>query len=541
MNPNDLIWTERDKTGWPDWVTNFRPHQIDAVNEIVEHFDAGTKVVFLDAPTGAGKTLIAEMVRRLISSRALYVCHSLGLQDQFVKDFPYANVLKGRSNYPTLDFPSLTAESCDVIDNECSSCRRVYDCPYVVAKRNALGSRLAVVNTAYALAEMNGPGKLVENKSRDLVIVDEADTLEQVMNGRCGWQITNQGAERLGVEVPKKGSKQSTWERWLGDVAKKIVARIEVIDDPLINRRLVRQLNQVKFVEHELKQRDWVRDNGFDGFKIVPLSVSRFGGPLMWRHADRWLLMSATLISTNEMRLSLGLDKGTTATVRVPMTFPVSNRPVFAVRCADMRWSKEHGGVPASEFDRLVAGVEAVLARHEGERVLIHTVSYRLALDLERAVRTSRRTFTYGDAGSREPTVELFKRTEGGVLFAPSVDRGYDFKGDEARVVVVAKLPWANVKDPVVSSRLHGSNSDQEWYTIQMLRGLVQMTGRGVRSDDDWAVTYILDSGFLDLGGRVRELLPVWWLEALNTEMRFKDLCDLSWQPRIDLPTNSKT
>jgi Rad3-related DNA helicase len=137
--------------------------------------------------------------------------------------------------------------------------------------------------------------------------------------------------------------------------------------------------------------------------------------------------------------------------------------------------------------------------------------------------------------------VELFKRTEGGVLFAPSVDRGYDFKGDEARVVVVAKLPWANVKDPVVSSRLHGSNSDQEWYTIQMLRGLVQMTGRGVRSDDDWAVTYILDSGFLDLGGRVRELLPVWWLEALSTEMRFKDLCDLSWQPRIDLPTNSKT
>jgi Rad3-related DNA helicase len=125
------------------------------------------------------------------------------------------------------------------------------------------------------------------------------------------------------------------------------------------------------------------------------------------------------------------------------------------------------------------------------------------------------------------------------VLFAPSVDRGYDFKGDEARVVVVAKLPWANVKDPVVSARLHGSDSDQEWYMIQMLRGLVQMTGRGVRSADDWAVTYILDSGFLDLRGRVRELLPDWWTEALNTEMRFKDLCDLTWEPRIPLPNKS--
>ena len=101
MTPDDQVWTERDKTPFPEWVTEFRPHQTQAVEEIIDHFDSGTKVVFLDAPTGAGKTLIGEMVRRQVATKSLYVCHSLGLQDQFVRDFPYAKVLKGRANYPT--------------------------------------------------------------------------------------------------------------------------------------------------------------------------------------------------------------------------------------------------------------------------------------------------------------------------------------------------------------------------------------------------------------------------------------------------------
>ena len=544
MTPDDRIWTERDTRKWPDWVTDFRPHQIEAVEQITEAFDNGTQIVFLDAPTGAGKTLIGEMVRRTVSDKSLYVCHSLGLQDQFVRDFPYAKVLKGRSNYPTLDFPSLTAESCNLTTNdygeECGACSYPERCPYRVAKREALDDKLAVVNGSYFLSEANGPGEL--SGSTDLVVLDEADTIEQMLVGRCGYQIGPRTAANMMLEIPKKGSKQATWQRWLRDDVSRVLLNqmLNIDDDPVEKRRLQRELAQVQFAVKELEQRDWVRDSTFDGFKIVPTSVARFGKKLLWRHSERWLLMSATLLSTNEMRLSLGLDDYTFEVVRVPMTFPVGNRPVFAVRCADMRWSKNHQGIDPAQFDRLVEGVEAILERHPGERVLVHTVSYRLALDLQRAVRTSRRTFTYGDAGSREPTVQYFKTTEEGVLFAPSVDRGYDFKGDEARVVVVAKLPWANVKDPVVSARLHGSDSDQEWYTIQMLRGLVQMTGRGVRSADDWAVTYILDSGFLDLRGRVRELLPDWWLDALNTEMRHKDLCNPTWEPRIPLPKKSE-
>ena len=59
-----------------------RPRQIPAVDVIVEAFEAGKRIVVLEAPTGAGKTVIAEAVRRRLKVPALYVCTDKLLQDQ---------------------------------------------------------------------------------------------------------------------------------------------------------------------------------------------------------------------------------------------------------------------------------------------------------------------------------------------------------------------------------------------------------------------------------------------------------------------------
>src|SRR5258708_4682966 len=97
----------------PDWVQEIRPHQLDAVKEAVEYFKAGVQCVFLDAPTGSGKTLMAELVRRELDSSALCVCNGKALQDQFAGDYSYAKVLKGRVNYPTQSGgPDVTAADC---------------------------------------------------------------------------------------------------------------------------------------------------------------------------------------------------------------------------------------------------------------------------------------------------------------------------------------------------------------------------------------------------------------------------------------------
>ena len=54
------------------------------------------------------------------------------------------------------------------------------------------------------------------------------------------------------------------------------------------------------------------------------------------------------------------------------------------------------------------------------------------------------------------------------------------------------------------------------WYQTLTIRSLVQMTGRAMRSKDDWCETFILDKQFSDnILSRSKRLLPDWWQEAI--------------------------
>ena len=58
----------------PEKFVQLYPHQWAALGEVISDFLEDKKVVFLDAPTGAGKTLVAELVRRSLGVQSLYSC-----------------------------------------------------------------------------------------------------------------------------------------------------------------------------------------------------------------------------------------------------------------------------------------------------------------------------------------------------------------------------------------------------------------------------------------------------------------------------------
>ena len=113
---------------------------------------ARAKVVLLEAPTGSGKTLLMAALGKLLKSQVLYTCHTKGLQEQVLGDFPYGVELKGRANYPCLKSPVLLTA------NECTGkkdCPHKLACPYLVQKAMARASELAILNIPYFLAEAN--------------------------------------------------------------------------------------------------------------------------------------------------------------------------------------------------------------------------------------------------------------------------------------------------------------------------------------------------------------------------------------------------
>lgn len=537
VDPEWDEWRRHDWRPWPEWVSGFRPHQLEAVNEVLDAYARGADVVFLDGPTGAGKTLIGEMVRRLVASKALYVCHSLGLQDQFLADFPYAAVLKGRSNYPTqlAEFPEVTCADCtnttrpDAEDAECSWCTEPAMCAYIEARETAAESAIAVTNTAYMLAEANNVGRLVGG--RDLVIVDEADTLEAILMGTAEFRVSVGLMRKCGVEAPKKGSHGTTIAKWLEGVLgpklkvqyAKLARGVREGNVDMIRERnrIGRLIGRVREVAAEIQTDGWVRDyDKTDSLILKPVKVDTVGDEWVWKHASRWLLMSATLVSTDEMVESLGMQGMQVETVTVPMTFPVENRRVHAVPVATMTAKEKETAWP--KMAEAVLGIQAL---HPDDKILVHTVSYDLAKYLTRNARgQGRQVFTYASSQFREAQVAAFKaETRPAIMFAPSLDRGFDFKGDEARVVVVAKIPYPFLGDQQVSARLR-TRGGQMWYTVQTVRSLVQMTGRGVRSADDWCVTYVLDGSFYKLVKDARGLLPRWWRDALDTKTTRREL-----------------
>ena len=129
-----------------------------------------------------------------------------------------------------------------------------------------------------------------------------------------------------------------------------------------------------------------------------------------------------------------------------------------------------------------------MLAKQPDDRTLIHSVSYELTTYLCDALRgIDRPVLTYKSATERVKALEKFRKTPAAILVAPSMDRGVDLPGDDARCVIIVKVPFMSTKDKQVERRLHTHAGDL-WYKVQAVRGILQMSGRGMRSADDFCI-----------------------------------------------------
>lgn len=316
----------------PSWCEDLRPGQVDAVQSILEAFDSGDDVVFLEAPTGSGKTLIAELVRQYLGKRGIYLCSTLSLQQQYLRDYPSAALLMGRANYPTLDYShlygttlnSVTCSDCVKKKNrqgqwECRWCDPVRQCPYEQAKVTALRSDQVCSNTYYYLHEVNNPGTL---RGRGLVVIDECDTLESILMSYIEVGFSEGQLRHFSLPMPGKKTVESAWLEWACEAEEILKARASRIPSPTIsstteeikeyNRtaRAHADMQRLVDVEFGLGSGGWVytgyRDNHV---QFRPVRVDRFAKKYLWDSGKRFLLMSATVISTTEMADSLGIEE----------------------------------------------------------------------------------------------------------------------------------------------------------------------------------------------------------------------------------------
>lgn len=571
----------------PAKFSRYEHEQWPTIQAVIEAFDAGFKVVLLDAPTGSGKTLIAESVRRIMGVRAIYTCTTKTLQAQVMKpdDFgAYAKQIMGRNNYRSLDNPTITAEDCtkrkrsmpacekcpgwtaarswrtdkverrmegqtSIVELEpegrvvyhCNNCHPAWQCPYDVAKREAGAARLAVLNTAYYLAE-NSFVPTTPFRNWPLVILDEADRLEEELMRFVEVEIGPRVRKQLGIGLPAKKTDDEEWVRWLiEEVTPAIQAGLKELVNTahdeldLIRKRrtLTRLLDSVQWlisipekeegIEEDpepVLQSGWVytgyekKEDHQATVTFKPVEVDLLAQSFLWKTAQKFLIMSASFVSAEDTAAELGLAEGEWTVITMPSTFPAIQRPIFPLDVASVTNKTKETAYPV-----IASTIEKILDRHPDERVLIHTVSYDLGNSMKAHLTHTRhhsRLYTYTSADNRAGALKRYLGDPRGVLLAPSFDRGVDLPKDDCRVIIIPKVPFGNLGDKQISTRFWGTGKrGKVWYKKKAIQTLCQMTGRGMRSADDSCVTYILDSEFDRLYQESRRMFPQWWAEAI--------------------------
>ena len=505
----------------------FRTHQEEAISYIV---NSDKRFVFLEAPTGSGKSLIA-ITSAILKSGVTYSVHSKVLQSQITSDFPEANSLFGRSNYPCAAHNGLTCDEC-FHTKEAPCDNKKQGCVYEMEKRKVLSSRLRILNYDYLLSEANYVGKFSGSQFN---VVDEADNLENTLINFVALTFTSYALSRLGLSHYAASLKQSSknkdellnsW-RILGVMAKESAIKIIMsltttidtfrepisLDESKVIKERSRVIRLLEKIEIFLTNVDtsWLLDNSQeDKYIFRPLWLTQdLAEKFMWCHAKQWVLMSASFLPIHLECKRLGIPFDETDYMLVPSNFPVERRPIHVESSCNLT-SK----TMEEETPKLISRISEIIESHPNDKGLIHAVSYKLANQIIAGVN-SPRIITHNSKDRQEVLTQFMESDSPLVLISPSMDRGISLEMDLCRFIIVAKAPWLFLGDKIVAARVYSSKMGSEWFAATMLTTVLQMLGRGMRSADDYCEGYILDEQFKRILHSKPKYLPEWFRDAI--------------------------
>jgi len=502
----------------------FREHQLETIDFIS---DCDKKFVVVEAPTGSGKTLLG-MVSGAMQKNLTYMVHSKVLQNQVTADFPEARSLFGRANYLCVNDPTGNRSCSECTHTEKSPCLVRSRCIYNLEKKACLASDYRILNYDYFLTEANYVGQF---SGVPFLVIDEADNLENSFINFVSLTFTQFAMDRLGLGGPARKTADSKlgiepWKEFVRLAQSKVLTLLEEMNRTINGWRHIQHESQVQtlktrnriasvlrkmgiFLDHV--DHTWVYDDSQEGKYIFrPLWLNEdLAHEFLWQHADKIVLMSATFLPPAILAKTLGMPTEDIAFTRIPSTFPIERRPIRINPIANLT-----AKTMEEETPKLLKEIRNILDQHEHEKGLIHCVSYSLGQKIMKLVKNKR--LLIHDNSNRQDVVDKFMQSKDPlVLISPSLERGLSLENDLCRFVIVAKAPFLYLGDKITSRRVYSGKTGQLWFTANMLLTVVQMSGRGMRSKDDYCVTYILDEQFKKALLTNPTIIPDWWKDGI--------------------------
>ena len=518
---------------WPLPELTPRPIQEKALNWVEEVYP-DTKYFFIQAPVGAGKSLIGMTAAKWIADQsphrknAYFLTPQRILQQQYEREFNNLVALYGKSNYTC----QTRNTSCDIGGVLKPPCER---CPYRHAKSLAMSTDNTVLNYNIALLAFKYTQIF---KPRPAIILDECHTAEEYLTEIDAASITSYGAKKYGVNwkehdnltdavqwtneayLPKVDLYLNDLEDELAHIINneyadptnaelkklrelnKTQEHIDVIREITLQER--EQINQLFVYCHDRESKKFKRLNGGYNFKRI-----------LEPYGEKFIFMSSTILNYQGLCRDLAIDPEQSSYIDLTSEFEPEKRPVFFMPQMKMnaQWKAPNNG---SNRTKMLDKILEITEMHKEDSGIIHTGNFAIARwmieELELSVPQKIFHHLPESGDDRNSVIDAFQKyPKPSLLISPSITEGLDLKDDLSRFAIIAKVPFGFLGDQWIKKRM---NISKEWYNRRAMIDIIQGAGRIVRSAEDWGNTYILDESFRYLFQQSQDSVPDWWKTA---------------------------
>ena len=535
-----------------------RKEQKEALSFIESEYQKNklNKFFLLNLPVGSGKSHLALMIsdwyKKNVNRNAKVdiITNSKILQDQYSGTYESISDLKGKENYECEQYSCSCSQGGEFNRLNKTSCE---SCPYNSSRESFISGGISLTNFyLYILYAIYNP-KLMESRDARVLIVDEAHEFDDVMSDFISIKITEAIVKRFKFSDEYSIMKQlksitsitqyvdflrylngeiiTTVESMEGDMSSqprnvkedkrdlKISKVLKTKNTDVKVMQLVNDLKQyqlkidVFLKEYKVNPNNWVLETNYNEklkqkeLSLEPIWAYDYLDKYVFSNYDMVFLMSGTILDKNLFCQLNGLDVSKAVYYSIGSPFPLRNRPIYYMPVGKMSYKSKD-----ETFKRYIPYIQKLLDKYKNKKGIIHTNSFELAKWIENSIKDPRLVFH--DSSNKDEMLKYHKESDKPtVIVSPSMDTGVSFDNDDARFQIIAKVPYPSLASQ--KNKLRQSNNP-DWYSWKTVSGIIQMTGRPVRSNLDYADTIIIDGGFGDVIKHSSQFLPDWIQEAIK-------------------------
>jgi len=531
---------------------NHKPReiQIDALEHTKKQIRKGKKFIILNMPTGTGKSLFSMMFinwyLNYINSDAKFdiVTNTKILQRQYTDEFPFIANLKGKNSYKCNEYPDSSCAEGKEMNHALK--RTCTNCPYDKDLMGWKTNRVALTNFHLFNTVSLFLPELINTKEPNVLIVDEAHDFESILCDFISNKISKHSLKLLGFSemnisnISNEMSKIKSIDDFVDFIDTKFIDKLVRLQESYENRLIDQSIDikeKVKITkiitnikgskssydsflkDYTINPNNWVLDIDKNddvndklfklNYSIQPVWSHKYLKEIIWDKFDHVIFMSGTLLNEELFSYMNGIDTKLSSYYDVDSPFPIKNRPVFYIKTGKMTFKEK-----INTFENQKKIIDKIIKKHKTDKGIIHTGNYEISNWLKEYYKDNNRLIFHTSEDRDDALQKHLTSTEPTILVSPSMITGVNLRDELSRFQIVLKMPYPNLSSNKIKKRM---SDNPDWYGFKTVCDLIQCIGRSIRSMDDHANTYILDSCFSDVMRYSYKFLPHYFTESIKT------------------------